>query len=353
MKLDDLVSKPGSWLPGDGRNMIVISSRIRLARNLQGVAFPGWAGEEECLRVQRQMEDVLGTVKSLDSAMGVDMGGIPLQDKDFLHERHLISMELVRKSRGSCLVVRPDEILGVMVNEEDHLRLQAMRPGLLLHELWREIDIMDSEIEEKVRYAFSPGLGYLTACPTNVGTGLRASVMLHVPALRLANEIEPIIKGLSKIGLMVRGLLGEGTEATGNMFQVSNQTTLGESEVAIIERLAQIVNEIANHERNARIRLMEQRESRIRDFVGRAYGVLCHARVLTSRETLDLLSGLRLGFDLGMIEGLEMADINRLTLCSQPGHLQKSAGQFVKPEERDELRAARVRDVVRRATLVG
>lgn len=353
MTLDDLAGRPGAWLPEEEQDVIVISSRIRLARNLHGVAFPGWAGEDECLRVQRRMEEVLGAVKSLGPSIEVDMAEIPLHDKDFLRERHLISMELAQKSRGSCLMVRQDEVLGVMVNEEDHLRLQAMRPGFQLNGLWHEIDTLDSEIESMVQYAFSPELGYLTACPTNVGTGLRASVMMHVPALRLSNEIEPIIKGLSKIGLAVRGLLGEGTEASGNMFQISNQTTLGEAESAIVERLVQIVNEIASHERNARSRLMEQRENKIRDFVGRAYGVLCHARVLTSRETLDLLSGLRLGFDLGMIKGLGISDINRLTLCSQPGHLQKSAGLTVKPEERDELRASRVRDVVKRATLVG
>jgi protein arginine kinase len=251
------------------------------------------------------------------------------------------------------LVVREDENLGVMVNEEDHLRLQAMRPGLMLNELWREIDALDSEIEAKVRYSFSAELGYLTACPTNVGTGLRASAMLHVPALRLANEIEPIIKGLAKIGLVVRGLLGEGTEATGNMFQVSNQTTLGESEETIIERLTHIVSEVAEHERNARMRLMEGRGSRIRDFIGRAYGVLCHAQVLTSRETLDLLSGLRLGVDLGIVSGLEISELNRLTLTSQPGHMQKLEGQFVEPGARDELRAARIRGVIRRATISG
>lgn len=351
MRLDDLTTRPGAWLPADDSNPVIISSRIRLARNLRGVAFPGWAGEEESLRVQRQIVEVLSAVNSLQPALSIDMAEASVQDKDFLHERHLISLELARKSKGSCLVVRQDEQVGVMVNEEDHLRLQAMKPGFVLDELWGAIDILDDEIEGRVRYAYSAELGYLTACPTNVGTGLRASVMLHVPALHLANEMEPIIKGLGKIGVMVRGLLGEGTEAFGNMFQISNQTTLGESEAVIIERLGQIVHEVANHECNARRRLMEQRESRVRDFVGRAYGILCHARVLTSRETLDLLSGLRLGLDLGIIRGLEISDINRLTLCSQPGHLRKLEGQMGKPEERDELRALRVREIVGRASI--
>lgn len=352
MRVGDLLDRDGAWLSAGGEDGVVVSSRIRLARNLQGVAFPDWAGEEECRRVERRLVEILGQVRCLSPSMVVDMAEASVQDKEFLHERHLISMELSRKSQGSCLVVREDEGLGAMVNEEDHLRLQAMRPGFVLEALWREIDALDSEIEHHVRYAFSPALGYLTACPTNVGTGLRASVMVHVPALRLANEIEPIIKGLGKIGLAVRGLLGEGTEASGNMFQVSNQTTLGESEAAIIDRLRHVVQEVASHERHARERLMEQRKRRLQDFVCRAYGVLSHARMLGSQETLDLLSGLRLGIDLGMISGLDIADINRLTLHSQPGHLQKLAGKAINAQERDELRAERVRAVLERSRLM-
>lgn len=353
MKLDDFLAMSGAWLAEDGQAGIVVSSRIRLARNLHGVAFPDWAGEEECVRVQGQVLEALGQVPRLSPCFAVEMASLSLADKDFLHERHLISMELARKSRGSSLVVREDETLGVMVNEEDHLRLQAMRPGLALDDLWREIDALDSDIEERMRYAFSPELGYLTACPTNVGTGLRASVMLHVPGLRLANEIEPIIKGLGKIGLAVRGLLGEGTDASGNMFQLSNQTTLGEPEGVIIDRLCHIVSEVAAHERHARERLMEQRGNRVRDFVCRAFGVLSHARILGSDETLDLLSGLRLGIDLGIISRVDRADINRLTLYSQPGHLQKLAGRNVSPQERDEMRAGLVRECVQRGRLIG
>ncbi|MEI6147928.1 MAG: ATP--guanido phosphotransferase, partial [bacterium] len=226
MTLDDLIRRPGTWLaPGDGPG-IIVSSRIRLARNIDGVAFPGWAGEDECARLQSGLLEALSRINALKPCLILDMASLSMVDREFLRERHLISNELAQKSKGSSLVAREDEVLSVMINEEDHLRLQAMRPGLQLAALWKEIDALDSELEQAVHFAFSPSVGYLTACPTNVGTGLRASVMVHIPGLRLLNEVEPIIKGLTKIGLAVRGLTGEGTEASGNMFQISNQTTL-------------------------------------------------------------------------------------------------------------------------------
>ena len=350
MTTDDLIHRPGAWLAADARSDVIVSSRIRLARNIAGVAFPGWAGEEECVRLQATLWPVLQRLESLAPSFAVDMAFASTSDREFLCERHLISNELVQKSRGSGLVMREDETVSVMVNEEDHLRLQAMRPGLQLAELWQLIDRLDSEIERHATYAFTAERGYLTACPTNVGTGLRASAMLHLPGLRLTNEVDPIVKGLTKIGLAVRGLLGEGTEAAGNMFQISNQTTLGESEPAIVERLIQIVTEVAVHERNARARLMEQRQPYLRDCVGRAYGILGNVCVLSSREVLDLLSGLRLGVDMGIMGGIEAGEINRLLLQTQPGHLQRTEGRAINPDERDEVRARRVRETVRRAT---
>jgi protein arginine kinase len=352
MTLDELIRRPGTWLASGESSGIIVSSRIRLARNIDGVAFPGWAGEDECSRLQALLQAALQRVGALKPCLVVDMADLSMVDREFLRERHLISNELAQKSKGSGLVMREDEVLSVMINEEDHLRLQAMRPGLQLAALWREIDTLDSQLEQEVRFAFSHTLGYLTACPTNVGTGLRASVMVHIPGLRLLNEVEPIIKGLTKIGLAVRGLLGEGTEASGNMFQISNQTTLGESETVIIERLEQIVTEIANHETHARARLMEQRENQVRDHVGRAYGILGHARVLSSREMLDLLSGLRLGCELGIMTGLEMGAINRLMISTQPGHLQKLEERAINPDDRDEVRARLVRETIGRASLV-
>lgn len=354
MGLNDWLHSPGAWLasgPGSAAGGIVVSSRIRLARNLEGRAFPGWAGEEECVQIQARVLEAFPAIASLAPGFAVDMASLDTVDREFLRERHLISNDLARKGRGSGLLIRQDEQLGVMVNEEDHLRLQALRPGFQLPALWAAITTLDDELEQRLPYAYSPALGYLTACPTNVGTGLRASVMVHLPGLRLMNEIDPVVKGLTKIGLAVRGLQGEGTEASGSMFQISNQVTLGEPEAVIIERLIQIVSEVAEHEANARARLLEGREARVGDFVGRAYGVLCHARVLASQEALDMLSALRLGCELGMLTGLDVAEVNRLLLFTLPGHLQKSEGRAIPPDERDEARARLVRETICRASL--
>lgn len=351
MGLNDWLDRPGAWLESDPKAGIVVSSRIRLARNLEGLAFPGWAGEDECVRIMERIWPCLMEAPSLRPAIGLPMADVAAMDRDFLRERHLISQDLARKAKGSGVVVREDESLSVMVNEEDHMRLQAMRPGFRLPELWVAVTTLDNELESRLPYAFSPTLGYLTACPTNVGTGLRASVMVHVPGLRLMNEMEPIVKGLTKIGLAVRGLQGEGTEASGNMYQISNQVTLGESEPVIIERLTQIVNEVVEHESNARARLLESRRTQVEDFVGRAYGVLCHARILASHEALDMLSALRLGCELDMLRNIDVAEVNRLILYTLPGHLQKREQRFVQPDERDWMRALMVRETVRRAVL--
>lgn len=353
MRLDDLLHRPGAWLTSGNGSGIVVSSRIRLARNIEGLAFPGWAGEDECVQIQSRIWKCLPNLPALEPHLAVDMAELSQVDREFLRERHLISNDLARKARGSGVVVRHDERLVVMVNEEDHLRLQSMSPGFHLQDLWTDINALDNELEAQLPFAYSPSLGYLTACPTNVGTGLRASVMVHVPGLRLMNEIDPIVKGLTKIGLAVRGLHGEGTEASGNMFQISNQVTLGESESVIIDRLGQIVSEVAEHEANARARLLESREAYVQDYVGRAYGVLCHAHVLGSHEVLDMLSALRFGCEVGMIKGLDVSEVNGLMLFTLPGHLQKSEGRVIPPDERDQVRARLVRETIRPASVQG
>jgi protein arginine kinase len=343
MNLDQLVRQPGAWLAPGHETGIVISSRIRLARNIKNAAFPGWAGEDECDQVWKRLRPSLEALKSLQPPLSVGMDELDELGRQILFERHLISREHAEKGRGSGLILRRDEGLSIMVNEEDHLRLQAMKPGLDLKGIWAAINAMDSEVEEGVDYAFSARLGYLTACPTNVGTGLRASVMLHLPGLVLMNEMNPVIKGMGKIGLAVRGLWGEGTEAIGNMFQISNQKTLGEKEEDVINNLEQIVLEIIEHERNARTRLVEKRETVVKDHVGRAYGILANAHILTSKEALDLLSGLRLGVDLGIFSTVARGTIDELLLLTQPGHLQKMEQRSLKPKERDKFRARLVR----------
>lgn len=344
MTIDELIRQPSAWLAVGASDGPVVSSRIRLARNVKDVAFPGWAGAEECDRLWARLEPVLVQLPAFQPATAVAMGSLDELGKQILFERHLISRDHAEKDKGSGLVFREDECLSVMVNEEDHLRLQGMRPGLSLRAIWEEVNRLDTEIESCVDYAFSPKLGYLTACPTNVGTGMRASVMLHLPGLVLMNEMNPVIKGMGKIGIAVRGLWGEGTEATGNMFQISNQMTLGETEEQIVGVIDQIVQELIEHERNARERLLERRETVLRDHVGRALGILSHAHILTSKEALDLLSGLRLGIDLGILKGVRREVVDELMLLTQPGHLQKLVSKNLKPKERDRYRARLVRE---------
>lgn len=342
--IDDLLKQPGAWLNAGNQAGIIISSRVRLARNMDNVAFPGWAGEEEIIALWDKLRGVMGSLKGLSSPLILDVDELSRVDKEVLIERHLISRDMAGKGKGSGLVLKKDETVSIMINEEDHIRMQAMMPCLNLWSLWREIDAIDSEIESHVSYAFSSRLGYLTACPTNVGTGMRASVMLHLPGLALMNEINYIVKGVTKIGLAVRGLWGEGTDAAGNMFQISNQATLGEKEETIINRLEQIVLEIADHEENARARLLENKEHSLRDHVGRAYGILSYAHLLSSKETLDLLSALRLGIDMGIMVNWERSLIDKLFVLTQPGHLQKIEGKTISAEKRDLARARLVRD---------
>lgn len=347
--VNDLLNQPGAWLNVGVSEGILVSSRVRLARNIDGRVFPDWAGKEESVRMWHDLRAVLENLSVCKSSVILDMGELNRVDKEVLVERHLISRELAQKGAESGLVFKKDESISIMVNEEDHIRMQAMSPGLDLRGLWKIIDQVDSEIDKSVSYAVSPQLGYLSACPTNVGTGMRASVMLHLPGLVIMNEINPIIRGVSKVGLTVRGLWGEGTEASGNMFQLSNQTTLGEKEDTVINRIEHIVLEIADHERNARSRLIQKKGNVLRDHVWRAYGIMSHAYMLDSRETLDMLSNLWLGIDMGIVVDLDKVMIDELFLLIQPGHLQKVEGK-IGPEERDLARARLVRGRLARRT---
>jgi protein arginine kinase len=265
-------------------------------------------------------------------------------DKQILVERHLISREHAAKSSGSGLVLNREETLCVMINEEDHLRMQALRPGLQMRQAWGAIDQADSILEKALDYAFNPDLGYLTACPTNLGTGIRVSAMLHLPGLVLGEQINPIIQSVNKLGLAVRGLYGEGTEALGNVFQVSNQMTLGETEIAIVERLEKVLSQIIEHEENARQTLLEKKPKMVFNHIGRAYGILANAHSISSKETMNLLSLMRLGVDLGLFSGVERSLVDELFILTQPAHLQKMHSEKLSAEERDLLRADMVRE---------
>ena len=326
---------------------IVMSSRVRLARNLKGFPFPGWAKKPDRVKALEVVRPAVESLPQMANAFSESMDNLNPLDKQILVERHLISREHAAKSAGSGLVLTQDETLCVMINEEDHLRMQALRPGLQLRSAWLALDQVDSALEKRLDYAFSGDLGYLTACPTNIGTGIRVSAMLHLPALVLSEQINQIIQAVNKLGLAVRGLYGEGTEALGNVFQVSNQMTLGEAETDIVERLNKVLTQLIEHEENARGSLLEKKPKMVFNQIGRAYGTLANAHSISSKETMNLLSMLRLGIDLAMFPGAERALVDELFILTQPAHLQKQFTEKLSAEERDLLRSDMLRDRLR------
>src|SRR5438270_3187583 len=323
---------------------IVLSSRVRLARNLEQAAFPGWAKKPERVRVLELIRPAIEALPDMKDAFSEAMDNLGALDKQILVERHLISREHAAKSAGSGLVLNREETLCFMINEEDHLRMQALRPGLQLRQAWTAINQADSALEKKLEYAFSSEMGYLTACPTNIGTGIRVSAMLHLPGLVLAEQINPIIQSVNQLGLAVRGLYGEGTEALGNVCQVSNQMTLGESEGAIVERLEKVLAQIIEHEENARGTLLEKKHKMVFNHIGRAYGILANAHSISSKETMNLLSLMQLGVDMNLFPGMERALVDELFIVTQPAHLQKNFSEKLTAEERDLLRADMLRE---------
>ncbi len=335
-----LSSQPSSEISTN----IVISSRVRLARNLQGYPFPGWAKKTDRLRVVEIIRPVVQGLKEMEGGFSEVMDNIPAIEKQVFVERHLISREHAAKNVGSAIVINRAGTLAVMINEEDHIRMQAIMPGFKIKEIYQSIDQLDTQLSASLPFAFSSKLGFLTACPTNLGTGMRASAMLHLPALVLQEHINEIVKAANKIGLAVRGLYGEGTEALGNLFQISNQTTLGEKEVEVLRRLTEVIAEIVKHEQNARITLLEKTPRMVYDHVGRAYGILANAQTITSKETMNLLSMISLGVDLGLFNGLSHATIDQLFMDTQPAHLQQQHhNQKLAAEDRDGLRADYIR----------
>jgi protein arginine kinase len=323
---------------------IVMSSRVRLARNIRQAAFPGWAKKPERIRVLETIRPAVAGLPDMKDSFSENMDTLSTLDKQILVERHLISREHAAKSAGSGLVLNRDETLCFMINEEDHLRMQALLPGLQMRQAWNRIDQADSFLEKRLDYAFMQDIGYLTACPTNLGTGIRVSAMLHLPGLVLAEQINPIIQSVNKLGLAVRGLYGEGTEALGNVFQVSNQMTLGEAESAIVERLEKVLAQIIEHEENARATLIEKRPKMVYNHIGRAYGILANAHSISSKETMNLLSLMRLGIDLNLFPGTERWLVDELFILTQPAHLQKQHSEKLSAEERDLLRSDMVRE---------
>ncbi len=345
MKLSRIIANSGAWLSGDGPHRhIVVSSRVRLARNLKSKPFPGWAKKAERIEVLKSVKEAVENLPEMEDAFSENLEALSPLEKQVLVERHLISREHAAKGVGSAVVMNVPQTLSFMINEEDHLRMQAICCGLQLGKVFSMINQADSELEPMLDFAFHARLGYLTACPTNVGTGMRASAMLHLPGLVMSEQMNKIINSVNKIGLAVRGLHGEGTEAMGNLFQVSNQTTLGETEEEIIERLDKVIQTVIEHERNARTLLLQRKPVTLLDQIGRAYGVLSHAHSISSKEALNLLSVIKLGVDLDLFPDAHRFPVDELFIETQPAHLQKGAQmQKMTAEERDTLRAALIR----------
>jgi protein arginine kinase len=326
---------------------IVVSSRVRLARNLNRIPFPHLLDQINGERCVKQIRDAWQKATSpvLASMDMVSFDQLQPLDRQILAEKHLSSpLHADSNSSFRAILVNGDGSLSAMVNEEDHLRIQCLLPGLQLVECYSQVQDLDDEFEQSLDYAFDENRGYLTSCPTNVGTGMRASVMMHLPAIQMTGQLNHILQNIGQLGLVVRGLYGEGSEAVGNFFQLSNQITLGQTEEDIYNYLQTITEQIVEQERLLRERLLTDMKYQLEDKIGRAYGILSNARVISSDEALTLFSDVRLGVDIGILKGISIFSLNELMVEVRPAHLQKRTGQDMDAIERDIKRAEVIKE---------
>jgi len=339
MKLEHLADAVGEWLRGTGpESDIVMSSRVRLARNVAHYPFVSRMSEQDRAEVERFLRERISASTVGGQLEYIDVGGIEEVDRQFLVERQLISREHAEAQGARGVAIDGREQVSLMINEEDHLRIQCMHSGLDLKGAWEQIRGVDDQIGRVVPYAFQDRWGYLTACPTNVGTGIRVSVMLHLPALVITRQIDKVFRSLHKISLAVRGLYGEGSQAMGDFYQISNQTTLGKTEEELVEQVSDVVPVLIDYERRAREFLVRETQQNVHDQVSRAFGILRTAQTITAEETMQLLSRVRMGVLLGLIGDVNIADINSLLIRTQPAHLQKLRG--VELDTKDRSRAS-------------
>ncbi|MBP3966759.1 protein arginine kinase [Paenibacillus lignilyticus] len=334
------------WMKGNGPDTdVVISSRIRIARNLSSHPFPMLATTEQANEVMEQLTNVAetGQLSELGNFETIKLSQLNELERRVLVEKHLISPNLANESRSGAVLLSENESVSIMVNEEDHLRIQCLYPGFQVKEAWGLANRIDDIFEEVTNYAYDERRGYLTSCPTNVGTGIRSSVMMHLPGLVLSQQINRILSAVTQVGLAVRGIYGEGSEALGNLFQISNQITLGQSEGEIIENLHSVARQIIEHERAARQRLLEESRVRLEDRVYRSYGILSHAMIMDTKEASQRLSDVRLGIDLGLIRNVSPQVMNEMMVLTQPGFLQQVFHEKMTPEQRDIRRAELIR----------
>lgn len=348
MSLERFINQAvSSWMSEEGPNSdIVLSSRIRLARNFEKYKFPTVFSHEEAKFIISEMEEILakGGLEKYGPMELLKIDELQPLQKRVLVEKHLISPLLAEESpHGACLVTENEEV-SIMINEEDHLRIQCLFPGLQLTEALQAANEIDDWLETYIHYAFDEERGYLTSCPTNVGTGLRASVMMHLPGLIITQQMNRIVPAINQLGLVVRGIYGEGSEALGNIFQISNQITLGKSEQDIVEDLQSVVSQLISQERSAREALRKTSNIQLEDRVFRSYGILTNSRIIETKEAARCLSDVRLGIDMGYIKNVSRNILNELMILTQQGFLQQYAGGLLKPYERDIRRAALIRE---------
>ena len=345
MQTDNLSDHTGEWLRGAGpESDIVLSSRARLARNLSQYPFTSRASDEQKRELEAFLKRKVMAASLTPDMRYVNLEHIPSVDRLLLVERHLISREHAAAEGARGVAFGRRETISLMVNEEDHLRIQVIASGLQLKEAWHDIDTVDRTLEKELNYAFSTRFGYLPACPTNVGTGLRASVMLHLPALAMTRQIEKVFNAVSKLNLAVRGLYGEGTQASGDLYQISNQITLGHTEEDIVERVSSVIPKISDYERRAREALLNENREKLQDRVSRSYSLLRSAYVISSEETMHLLSQVRMGVNLRLLEDVPIKTINELFVLALPAHLQKLEGTDLDSEQRNVVRARFLRE---------
>ena len=344
MSIDALIGRTGEWLRGEGpESDIVISTRVRLARNIAEFPFMSRSTDEQKRDLERLLSAKTLNARLADDMIYVGLEDLPEIDRLYLMECHLISREHAEAEGARGVAVGRQATVSIMVNEEDHLRMQGIRSGLELEATWGMMSEIDDVLQDDLCFAFSDRFGYLTACPTNVGTGMRVSVMLHLPALAITRHIEKVFNAVAKMNLVVRGLYGEGTQAYGDLYQISNQVTLGKSEQDIIEGVASVIPRVAAYERQARRYLMDDKRPELEDRVWRSYGMLRNARTITSEETMHLLSQVRMGVNLALVGQVEMKTVNELFVLTLPAHLQKQEGRILEADERNVARARLVR----------
>lgn len=335
------------WLEGPAIDLdVVISTRVRVARNLENYKFPSLMTVAES---DDLTNEVLNAIKDSDEDGNykfIRIRDLNPRERLVFIEEHLISPGLIQNLEKSSFLIRNDERATIMINEEDHIRIQTLFSGLKLKEGWELCSVIDDNLEKKIDYAYDEKLGFLTSCPTNVGTGLRASVMVHLPCLSMTGHINTIIEALRKVGLTVRGLYGEGSEALGNLYQISNQITLGESEVDIITKLNKVISQIVARERNTRRYLMETRKLELEDKIYRSLGILTHSRLMSSKEAMNHLSNIKLGWDINLIQNDKLKEIVKLMIDIQPANIQKTLEKDMVSGERDSARAKVIREFI-------